>query len=795
LENLEDRLAPNTLSALGEVIGAATARAASTRPAGFTEDTSAAASAAVSRTSQDTLSEATADSTATAGVAAAAPARGRPLDAPAGQTAQAATTRAEAAGAAWDAGLIDLSTSADPSDEFAPFSPPRATPLGGGAGGALPGRGGSPIIASGAMRTPAPSSPPVPAFTGPSPGFGWSGPITGAPNRGTSPAPTPAPASQGAGSIPGSARQISLGGTTTLAPPVMGQPGASDALRFPTDPGGDASGGSGGGASAGRQAPPAAGAAVAPSNPGLLQSFDGLNSYDQRFANNGNQFHVVPPDQGLAVGNGKVLEVVNDVLRVYDTSGNALTGVEDLNTFFGYAAQFDRMTGAQGPFVTDPSAYFDQPTQRWFVDALTLEVYPDTGNYVGPNHIDIAVSQTADPTGAWNIYRTYVQDDGTDGTPNHGDANYSGPFYGDYPHIGADRNGIYITTNEYRLFGDGSFRAAQVYAFSKAALTSGASSVSVTQFDTVNANLDGYPGFTLIPSLTPGSSYAGGQGGTEYLLSSSFAPYENATGSASVLGLWTMTNTKSLNDPNPSPSLSYSVLNVNTYAFPPLANQKAGDFPLGQCLNDPTCSTEMFGSPDPYAPEFESALESLDTRMTQVTYANGRLWGALDTAVNVGGQTKAGIEWFVIKPNADGSGRVDNQGVLALANNNLIFPAIAVTPSGKGVMGFSVAGDDYYPSAGYASIDAKSGVGDIHIAANGVGPEDEFASYGFFLYDTPRFGDFGAAVADGNTIWVGNEYIANTGTLTQYMADPTLGGTRTLVTNWDTRMTQVKVQG
>ena len=161
--------------------------------------------------------------------------------------------------------------------------------------------------------------------------------------------------------------------------------------------------------------------------------------------------------------------------------------------------------------------------------------------------------------------------------------------------------------------------------------------------------------------------------------------------------------------------------------------------------------------------------------------------------MNVGGQVKAGIEWFVINPNAGGSGRVDNQGVLALANNNLIFPAIAVTPSGKGVIGFSVAGDDYYPKHGYASINATSGVGDIHIAASGVGPEDEFSSYKFFGDVRPRFGDYAAAVADGNTIWVANEYIANTGTLAQYMADPTLGGTRARETNWDTRLSQVKV--
>jgi hypothetical protein len=777
------------------LFGAATASAAWTRPAGFAGDTPPAASAAaVSRASQVAPA---ADSFAPAGVEASA--SGRSAASPGDPTTGTSTARAGAAGAAWDAGLIDLAISPDPSDEFAPFSPPRATSLGSGGGGALPGRGGSPVIASPPILAPAP--PPVPAFNGPAPGFGWSGGLTAAPQRGTAPAPTPptAPAQQEGGSVTGFARQISLGGTTTLAPPVMGLPGGSDAPIFPTDPGGDASGGSDGNSPPAGQAPTAAGAIVAASNPDLVTSFDGLNSYQQRFANNGNQLNVVPPDQGLAVGNGDVLEVVNCVLQVYNTSGQPLTGVEDLNTFFGYPAQINRTTGARGPEVTDPSAYFDQPTQHWFVDVLTFDTNPKTGAFTGTDHIDIAVSQTADPTGGWNIYRLPIQDDGTQGTPNHDSGGYNGPFLGDYPHIGADANGIYITTNEFELAAPGAFRAAQVYAFPKSALASGAATVPVVQFDTIDANLSGYPGFTLIPSLTPGSSYAGGHGGTEFFLSSSDAPFRNASGSDNVLGLWSMTNTQSLNGPNPSPSLSYSLLNVNTYTLTPASavNQKAGDFPLGELLNNPADSKAVIGTTDPYAPEVESTLENMDTRMTQVTYANGKLWGALDTAVNVGGQVQAGVEWFVINPNAGGSGRVDNQGYLALAGNNLIFPAIAVTPSGKGVMGFSVAGNDYYPSAAYATIDARNGVGDIHIAANGVGPEDEFADYKFFRggQTSPRFGDYGAAVADGNTIWVGNEYIANAGTLAQYMADPTLGGARGVYTNWDTRLTQVQVQG
>ena len=551
------------------------------------------------------------------------------------------------------------------------------------------------------------------------------------------------------------------------------------------------------------------GSQKAKSSPELNLSFDGLNHRNQRLANGGNQFSLEPPDQGLCVGNGFVMEVINDVLRVYNTSGTPLIGVTDLNTFFGYPAAIHRAPPRSfGPFVTDPSCYFDKPTQRWFMDVLTLEVDPATGNFLGPNHIDLAVSQTANPTGLFTIYRIPVQDDGTQGTPNHkcdgsGGPGTFGPCLGDYPHIGADANGFYVTTNEYGLFAppsDVGFHAAQIYAFSKSALASGAASVAVTQFDTLGA-VNGNPGFTVWPATTPGNQYAADLGGTEYFLSSDAAAEANGTGSSTDLIVWAFTNTQSLNTASPALSLSNSVLTVNPYAIPPKAEQKAGDFPLGQCLNNTACSTFLIGVPDPFAPEVESHLDSNDTRMQQVVYANGKLWGALDTALTVNGINKAGIEWFIVKPSVSSSGvsgSVANQGYLGLADTNLTYPAIGVTQSGRGVMAFTLVGKNDYPSAAYASIDAKVGVGDIHIAAAGLGPDDGFTGYAVFNAPFPirtRWGDYGAAVADGNSIWIASEYIGQTCTLAQYEAAPfgSCGGTRTSLGNWDTRISELSV--
>jgi len=101
-------------------------------------------------------------------------------------------------------------------------------------------------------------------------------------------------------------------------------------------------------------------------------TFQGLFHRQQRLANGGNQFSVEPPDQGLCAGNGFVLETVNDVMRVFDTAGNPVTGVQDLNSFYGYIPAINRTTGVFGPFVTDPTCLYDAATHRFFLVVLTL---------------------------------------------------------------------------------------------------------------------------------------------------------------------------------------------------------------------------------------------------------------------------------------------------------------------------------------------------------------------------------------------------------------------------------------
>jgi hypothetical protein len=585
----------------------------------------------------------------------------------------------------------------------------------------------------------------------------------------------------------------------------------------------------------------------AKSNPTFNTGFEGLNLYQQRYARGGNQFTVEPPDQGLCVGNGYVVEAVNDVLNVFNTSGqsvlpdntatNIVSGFPrnvnhavDLNSFFGYAPAINRSTGVRAQSLTDPSCIYDAATQRFFVVVLTLETFPN-GAFTTVNHLDLAVSQTSNPTGQWNIYRIDVTNDGS----NIGGQN-PGPYLGDYPHIGADAYGIYLTTNAYPWCCNG-FGGAQIYAFSKAQLAAGAANVTMVHIDTtgmVNVPSDAgstQPGFTVRPAQSPGTnSFNLNAGGTEYFLSSNAAdeathPVAGTGGNytSTQLVLWTLTNTSSLDSASPALSLSNKLLTVGQYAIPPKQKQPGSglapgiNVPQGYCINDTTtvtivgtgCWRLLFGGQPPHD-EVVSRMDSGDTRMMQVMYANGKLWGALDTAINPdGGGQRAGVGWYILSPS---NGKVIKQGYLGAEGYDFTYPSMGVTASGRGIMGFTATGDSLNPSAAYAPIDAIVGVGPWNVVPGGEGaaPDDGFTSYNSQVGDPPRtrWGDYGYAAVDGNSVWLASEYIAQPCNYTDWggpffsggIGDNLLGtcglashgpGARSALGNWSTRISKL----
>jgi hypothetical protein len=431
----------------------------------------------------------------------------------------------------------------------------------------------------------------------------------------------------------------------------------------------------------------------------LLSNFDGVSSLDSAVTNFGAEFE--PPDQGLCVGNGFVVEPVNSAFTIYRRDGSVVAGPFNVNVLFN-----EGLT----EFTSDPRCYFDSQTHTWF--AIILFISADNTEA----RTDIAVNSSGDPTTPWTVYHLEATDDGTDGTPVH----VGCPCFGDQPLLGIDRQNIYIATNEFSILGT-QVNGAQVYAVSKRDLINGAALVHFVQFQ--NLTIAGNIAFSVQPAITHPEEDSDD---AEYFLESidPTGTFDNR------IGVWALTHQEEVSEGG-VPTLTNIVITSEVFGVPPNAVQQGSS----------------------------SLLTTDDDRMQQAQFIDGNLWGELNTALTLPGSSTqlAANAWFKIRPRVRYGQTVDaeivRQGYLASPGNFVFYPALQVSPNGEVAMVFTISGPDLFASAAYARMSAdQRSFGPIKIAALGSGPYDPNAT---------RWGDYSWAVVDpnGQSIWLATEYI------------------------------------
>src|SRR2546430_16657708 len=169
------------------------------------------------------------------------------------------------------------------------------------------------------------------------------------------------------------------------------------------------------------QSPTVASSQLTGDSGALLQNFNGTSSLDSAKTNFGHEFE--PPDQGLCVGNGFVVEPVNSAYNIYRTNGTKVAGPFNVNRLFNDGFM---------QFTSDPRCYFDKTTNTWFAVILFISSNSQVGR------IDLSVNPTGNPTTPWTTYRINTTDLGNPGCP----------CFGDQPLLGIDQDNIYVSTNE-----------------------------------------------------------------------------------------------------------------------------------------------------------------------------------------------------------------------------------------------------------------------------------------------------------------------------------------------------------
>jgi hypothetical protein len=433
---------------------------------------------------------------------------------------------------------------------------------------------------------------------------------------------------------------------------------------------------------------------------GLAANFNGVSSRDSYITNFNLAFE--PPDQGLCVGNGFVVEMVNSAFRIYDTHGNTLSGPTNVNAPFhdDFAA-----------FTSDPRCHYDSATNTWFAVVLFIN---DPGT---EGRLDIAYNTSGDPTTDWSVFRI-------DTTHAGAPASFNCPCFGDQPRLGIDGSNVYITTDEFSIQGI-EFNGAQIYAISKNDLVRHSRHIHFVHY--TDLFIGGTPAFSVQPALTFGPAPA------EYFLSS-LDP--NGTGDNRI-GVWALTNVDRVSNGG-RPRLSSVLLTTEPYANPPDAAQKGSD----------------------------TLIATNDDRMQQTQFINGEIWGELNTAIVPADDTavRAGAAWFRVKPQLSGSkltdANVTRQGYLVSQGNYILFPAVQADAQGHAAMVFTLTGPDMYPSAAYATLEeGESGFGRPVVASAGSGPyvatPRRWGDYSWAVLDP-----------QADSVWMATEYMPPTSSQT-----------------------------
>ena len=323
-----------------------------------------------------------------------------------------------------------------------------------------------------------------------------------------------------------------------------------------------------------------------------------------------------PPDSNGVIGPAHFVEFINGRFAVFDklTGVKALT-ITDLNFWKNAGVTF-----TSNLRTTDPRVLYDPASSRWFASQVDFDP-----SVQASNRFLIAVSATADPTGAWNAFAFAA--DPVDGN------------FADFPTLGLDANGVYLAGDMFDPSGNGI--GSTLVAIPKSDLLANPPTIDRRR----SFGIMGYDtyGEVLQPTVSLGAT-AGGEailavesGGND------FVPHSH-------LVTFTVQNAATPDQISEGDPVKVS---IPAYTVP---------------INPPQ-------------PSGQSTLDDGDARLGSLVYRVGDLLYAVH-GLEV--SKRAAIQWFVLNAN-DFS--VVQTGLITDPSLDLFYPSIAANAAGVAVIG------------------------------------------------------------------------------------------------------------
>lgn len=397
-----------------------------------------------------------------------------------------------------------------------------------------------------------------------------------------------------------------------------------------------------------------------------------------------------PPDTVVAVGPEHVLAATNSGYAIYSKTGRQVRAYTSMESLF--AAVRPANWVANDGFMFDPKVYYDWSHEKFVIFALGRADVPET------SHFFIAISQTADATKAWWIWRFDWPETNT---------------WVDYAAISADAWGLYVTGDVF-YFGGG-FRYVQLWTINPQIFNGGAN--NGWRFWDLRWPLAGDPLIFDLQAARPMSTASGGE---SFFVNSSTSAYNQ-------IALWKLTG-----DRTNAPSLTRVSIPVDNY------------YPVYENVRQPGIADRIDG---------------FSAQMVEAAYSQRRVWAALGSGQNSATPTWGGM--YTARLNVD-TNVMDWDWLVWSADDYYTFPAVTVGPGLPGANAPNVgifgtwtspsqfASTIYYlydPDAAASFINYRSG------SASYVRRDDQGRN---------RWGDYSGAAYDWScgTLWGAAEFAA-----------------------------------
>jgi hypothetical protein len=424
----------------------------------------------------------------------------------------------------------------------------------------------------------------------------------------------------------------------------------------------------------------------------------------------------IPPDTQGAVGLDKVFVNTNQNYRVEDKATGAPLSTVSIDSFWS-------SSGGSGFF--DPRITFDPYNQRWILVA-------DSNSSAAGSSIEIAVSQTADPQGSYNVYRFTVGCAALSaGCDVHGE-------WADFPMLGFNKNWITVSMNMFQINGTlaggaQDFVEGRVLVLDyPQARTGTIASGHATLFAGASV------GFCLHPAETYDPNQA-----TLYLP-------QHLRSDQATYALSTITGTPG------SPSLIIDADELNN--TPKVRPGGAWVQPGGDILPQ-TCAGTA-GVTCPTVPRF---IDVGDAQIRgNAVFRNNHVYYTQTVGLPAGSMTHTAVQWT--KLNTDGSfadgGRVEDPAANSTNGGKwYAYSSIAVNHNDDFLVGFSQFASNQFASAGYAYHDHADAAGTTRDPLIFKAGEDYYAKT--FSGSRNRWGDYSHTVVDpfnDTDLWTIQEY-------------------------------------